>query len=411
MSISSFSWWKGIIARHASSPSLALGILCHSFAIMTTLQPNRIANYPIPGDETGGRLFLFGNPNAQKIIFFCPGYPDDHSCFSPLAARLAKELDAFCGVTCLAGYDDCPEKSWTSFRPQGYTMEEWVQALRTAAKIFRQEATHDKVVFTNIFHDWGSLVGCTFANRVLEEKDPWLSPNQIVYFDILPFQAHKDEPKRPPPEQHSFWRIFIELLYKPPLALAFFLYHRISKYPAILVSRATLRLLEVSGLSPFGRHDWDTIRGRKLDPSRMTYMTFPYYKATVETLQLPCKLYKDILFSFYTASVAMKSMAAFHLPLLDQVPVLFLYGSSKRVPLHDQNVADFLHEHAGKSDSIGVQNAGHWAHLQQPDVCFEAVKKFIEIGWRRCWLIIFLLEQRSVLSSEIRRFYILWNRV
>jgi pimeloyl-ACP methyl ester carboxylesterase len=347
---------------------------------MTTPQPNKILNYPIPGDETGGRLFLFGNPNAQRIIFFCPGYPDDHSSFSPLAARLAKELDAFCGVTCLAGYDDSPEKSWTSFRSEGYTTEEWVQALRTASKIFRQEATHDKVVFTNIFHDWGSLVGCTFANRVLEEKDPLLAPNQIVYFDILPFQAHKDEPNRPPPEQHSGWRIFIETLYRVLFALASCVYHRISKYPGILMYGANLRLLEVLGLSPFYHHDWDTIRSRKLDPSRITYMLFPYQNLVAEMLQLPSNLYKDLLFSFYTASAAMKSFESFHLPLLDQVPVLFLYGSSKRVQLHDQNVADLLRQHAGKSDSVGVQNAGHWAHLQQPDVCFEAVKKFIEIG-------------------------------
>jgi pimeloyl-ACP methyl ester carboxylesterase len=346
---------------------------------MTTPQPNRIVNYPIPGDETGGRLFLFGNPNAHRIIFFCPGYPDDHSSFSPLAARLAKELDTFCGVTCLAGYDDCPEKSWTSFRSEGYTMEEWVQALRTAAKIFRQEATHDKVVFTNIFHDWGSLVGCTFTNRVLEEKDPLLTPNQIVYFDILPFQAHKDEPNRPPPEQHSLRRIFTEMLYRPLCALAFFLYHRISKYPAILFYGAALRLLEMTGLSPLAHQDLDTVRRRKLDPSRIIYMTFPYLNAAVEILQLPSKQYKDIIFSFYTSCVAMKSMETFHLPLLDQVPVLFLYGSSKRAQLHDQNVADFLHQHAGKSDSVGVPNAGHWAHLQQPDVCFEAVKNFIEI--------------------------------
>ena len=258
-------------------------------------------------------------------------------------------------------------------------MEEWVQSVRTAAKTFRQEATHAKVVFTHIFHDWGSVAGCTFANRVLEEKDPLLTPNQIVYFDILPFQAHKDEPKRPLPEQHFFWRKIIEMLYKLFFALAFFCYHRIGKYPGILVYGLSFRLQDVLGLIPLGQHDFDTIKSRKLDPSRMTYMTFPYHNAVVEILQLPSKLYKGIFCSFYTSSVAMKSMETFHLPLLDQVPVLFLYGSSKRVPMHDQNVADFLYQHAGKSDSVGVPDAGHWAHLQQPDVCFEAVKKFIEI--------------------------------
>jgi pimeloyl-ACP methyl ester carboxylesterase len=329
---------------------------------MATLTPDRIIKYPIPGDESGGRLFLFGNPNAQRIIFFCAGYPDDHTAFSPLAARLAKELDAFCGVTCLAGYDNCVDKPWASFRPQGYGFEEWVQALRTAAKTFRQASNcNDKVVFTTIFHDWGSMVGSLYTNRVIEEKDSLLVPDQIVYFDILPFRSHKNEPNRPQPQKHSLGHLVKKNAYRIIFALAFFFYHQLGKHIGILV--AELGMLLLGGI--LTATDIGMVKFRGLSPSRLVYMMFPYQNMVMDIIN--AMVYK-------TPSI----FKGFHLPLLQEIPVLFLYGASKPLQMQDQNVADFLCQHEGRSDSIGVQNAGHWLYLQQPDECFEAVRKFIE---------------------------------
>jgi pimeloyl-ACP methyl ester carboxylesterase len=335
-------------------------------AMTTSSKPDRIVKYRIPGDETGGRLFLFGNPNAQRMIFFCAGYPDDHSAFSPLAARLAKELDAFCGVTCLAGYDDCVEKPWaSSFRPQGYSFEELVQALRTGAKVFRQESTNstdDKVVFTTVFHDWGSVVGSIYTNRVMEEKDSFHVPDQIVYFDILPLRSHKNEPNRPQPQKHSMGHLVKESAYRMVFALAFFFYHHLaSKQIGILIARLGGLLLRFVATAS----DMAMDRFHELSPSRLVYMMFPYQAIIMDISK--SKYYK-------TPSI----LKGFHLPILQEVPVLFLYGASKPLQMHDQNVADFMHQHEGKSDSIGVQNAGHWLYLHQPDECLDAVRKFIE---------------------------------
>jgi pimeloyl-ACP methyl ester carboxylesterase len=329
---------------------------------MATPKPDRIINYPIPGDESGGRLFLFGRSSSQRIIFFCAGYPDDHSAFSPLAARLAKEADAFCGVTCLAGYDDCVEKPWASFRPQGYGFEEWVQALRTAAKTFRQASNcNDKVVFTTIFHDWGSLAGSLYTNRAIEEKDSLLVPDQIIYFDILPSRSHKNEPNRPQPQTHSLGHLVKENAYRITFALAFLLYHQLGKYIGMLVAKLGMLLLGVILTAMDIRMD----RFREMSPLRLVYMMFPYQNMVMDIAK--AMVYK-------TPSI----FKGFHLPLLQEVPVLFLYGASKPLQMHDQNVANFLYQHEGKSDSIGVQNAGHWLYLHQPDECFEAIRKFLD---------------------------------
>jgi pimeloyl-ACP methyl ester carboxylesterase len=144
-------------------------------------------------------------------------------------------------------------------------------------------------------------------------------------------------------------------------ALAFFFYHQLGKHIGILV--AELGMLLLGGI--LTATDIGMVKFRGLSPSRLVYMMFPYQNMVMDIIN--AMVYK-------TPSI----FKGFHLPLLQEIPVLFLYGASKPLQMQDQNVADFLCQHEGRSDSIGVQNAGHWLYLQQPDECFEAVRKFIE---------------------------------
>lgn len=71
----------------------------------------------------------------------------------------------------------------------------------------------------------------------------------------------------------------------------------------------------------------------------------------------------------------------FHLPLLNDTPVMYLYGAEKPLQFHDANVVKYLADQGKKKDNksgvVAVSNAAHWLYLQQPDVCLKAVKDFI----------------------------------
>jgi pimeloyl-ACP methyl ester carboxylesterase len=71
----------------------------------------------------------------------------------------------------------------------------------------------------------------------------------------------------------------------------------------------------------------------------------------------------------------------FHLPLLFETPVLYLYGKDKGLQFHDEAVVKYVEEQGKEKDNksrvVAVSNAAHWLYLQQPGVCFTAVKDFI----------------------------------
>ena len=46
-------------------------------------------------------LYVAGEPDAQRLVLLCAGFPCDHSSFIPLAARLANECGCLVGVSCM----------------------------------------------------------------------------------------------------------------------------------------------------------------------------------------------------------------------------------------------------------------------------------------------------------------------
>jgi pimeloyl-ACP methyl ester carboxylesterase len=320
-----------------------------------------VVYYPIVGDDKGGRLFVFGKSDAPNVVFFCAGYPDDQGSFSALAERLAREANCLCGVACLIGYDG--DKPWTSYRSQGYSFEEMTSSLRTAAKKLRQESTCPKPTFTAVFHDWGSAVGAWYTNQALEEKDSLVAPDQIVYFDVLPVKLHPSAQQLVAATKTP-WETITESAYRIVFAKAFLIQRFISSHLAILYWIVSFMILGVLGIVPKSPLD-DKVMKEKMkliSLSRMIYMAYPYY-------------YMWLLI-FQNESV----LGDFHLPVLEETPVLYLYGACKKIQFHDKKVEAYLQEQAkrgSRNNAIAVKDAAHWLYLQQPDICFDAVKKFI----------------------------------
>jgi hypothetical protein len=149
--------------------------------------PRKIVTYPIGDDPNAGAVFFFGEVDAPNLALCCAGFPDDHECFLPFASRLASEAKCLVGVTCLPGYDDREDHAYTANKPDGYTYDEWVAAIRESVKCVKAESTFQGTTkFTGIFHDWGVLPGSQYTNRILEEGNDDLTPDQLVLFDVLP---------------------------------------------------------------------------------------------------------------------------------------------------------------------------------------------------------------------------------
>ena len=154
------------------------------------MKPTVIQRYPIPHNGEGS-LHLFGPADATQLVIMCPGFPDDHRAFTPLAHRLSQEPSCLVGVICLPGYEYCCDSD-TSMKinraPDGYSFEDWVASLREAVKTLLTYSSKPRssVKLTGVFHDWGVTCGLQYANQLSEEAAKDLTLDQIVILDVLP---------------------------------------------------------------------------------------------------------------------------------------------------------------------------------------------------------------------------------
>lgn len=169
------------------------------------------------------------------------------------------------------------------------------------------------------------------------------------------------------PASKTVLEIVTELSYRIVFAQAFLIQRFLSRHLAILYFIVSFIILGLLGLLPANKLD-DKLMEEKMAKettlSRMIYMAYPYYNMCLSII--------------YENGLGFGSN--FHLPVLGETPVLFLYGASKKLQFHDSNVETYLQEQAKKgnrSNAIAVSDAAHWLYLQQPDVCFDAVEKFI----------------------------------
>ena len=129
----------------------------------------------------------------------------------------------------------------------------------------------------------------------------------------------------------------------------------------------SISFLKTFRLLPTGNLDADTMEERQppLDPSRMVYMAYPYWR-----------LFRSLL----TGNIG--AFSGCTVPLnLSKTPVLYLYGTDKKILFDDEQVREHVRREGkkpgNKSAAIAVDDAGHWLYHHQEDVCIDHVKKFI----------------------------------
>ena len=60
----------------------------------------RVVEHDLLELKDAASLYVAGEPEAQRLVLLCAGFPCDHSSFIPLAARLANECGCLVGVSC-----------------------------------------------------------------------------------------------------------------------------------------------------------------------------------------------------------------------------------------------------------------------------------------------------------------------
>ncbi len=338
--------------------------------------PRKIINYPLPDDAEGGALYIYGKSNSPSIAIFCAGFPDDHENGQIFCSRLANEGNTLVGLMCLPGYDDRPpEKSWDTFHKDGYTFDEMTNAIREAVKVLRKESTYsnnnnnNKAKLIGIFHDWGVVPGTIWTNRTLQDPQSDY-PNEIILFDVLgPVHRNLKHDIPTPHHKQTYWEKFIEIYYRVVFAISFILQRYVSKYIALLWFILGTGIMNVLRIGPTLPIDDQVFKQRHvpLSPFRIFYMAYPYY-------YMFKMFFKNGQFHTFFNEMSIPKD-------LKQTPVLYLYGTEKRIMFHDDGAVKYLQrerrEGRSKSDAIAVENAGHWLYIQQPDLCLKNVIEFM----------------------------------
>ena len=337
---------------------------------MATAVPEQVT-YPIGDEVQGGSIYLIGSPSARNIAIISAGYPDDHECFIPFATKFAEQNDAFVGVTCLPGYHDSTEKPWREYKKNGYTFDEMVNAFREAAKIVESRNIYEKTIgvkprLIGIFHDWGVAPGSMFINRHRQEYPD--RKVEMINFDVLG-SPHPEMEKELIPKiaPFSLYEIYIALGYRSIFAMMHLTQRYLPEKLANVLFIPLILTMQIFRLSPTYKIDAKVFESRKtpLDPLRMMYMAYPYVN----------------MFKAIFTGKSQKVFQDFSLPKdLGKTPVLYMYGTEKRIMFHDHRSVQILKSSKGKSNAIGVENAGHWLYTegQKMEYCLEKVKEFLD---------------------------------
>ena len=343
----------------------------------------KVIEYPIPGNEKGGILHIFGEKTSQKCILYVGGFPDGVEPFTPMAKRLASN-GCCVGVTCFPGFDFGrynANKPGSNYRREGYRFEEVVLAVREAAsQLFgeynKTDGKHFEYTnpsYTLILHDWGTVPGAMYANQVIADKELSISkrtlftdhaPDRIVFLDVLLGPAPNMMDCTKHISRHTTREIVCYMAYRGAAALSF-LSHRVSKPIGAITYLIFGTLVQLTGLSPTRAIDNDMVGARITSFGRLShkiYMMYPYY------------------YMFKALVINKKALAGAHLPTnLDKTPVLFLYGADKNVTFNDRRGMAVLEKQPG-CRVAKVDGAGHWLYCQKPDVVEKEITSFISKG-------------------------------
>lgn len=294
--------------------------------------------YPIPGNEGGGLLKIYGERTAKHVVLYCGGFPDGVEPFLPMARRLAASRGdddddgCFVGVTCFPGFDDesYHRLNFRDFRREGFSFSEVTCCIREAAKqlfleynkktggeegIFTEKDEGNEPQFTVIFHDWGVMPGMMFVNRSIVEGSEFSQrvPDRVVLLDVL-LPAHRSISRFRHLSRHTIHEQIVYLAYRGSAACSFAMMKYISETVGLLTFVFLFVLLKILRLQPTRSIDNDMVKERNINRYHLIYMCYPYYY-----------LFQAILSNI-------KALSFGSLPLdLARTPVLYIYGAEKNV--------------------------------------------------------------------------------
>jgi len=322
------------------------------------MTPKRIL-YPIPGDDEGGELHLFGDACSKNVAIMCAGFPDDQTVMTPLAIKLS-ERGILVGVMCLPGYQyKVGEKTWRDCKKYGYTFDEIVSCIREAVKALKAQSRETNPRLTGIFHDWGAPVGSIWANTC-EEDGSSDAPDELILIDVL--GPHRTMVK----SNVDLFDLLVTIAYRFVNALSFLLGPFLGVF-SMLIGYGIIRLLRIGPLNFHKDLNMINLRIQRNQwiVQHWIYMSYIYYQ-----------MFRD-------AMLDKKLIHYFKFPKdLNKCPLLYLYGTEKRVMFHYPESVEILQlEHKkclNKSNAIGFKG-GHWLYTEDQAFypCLEAISDFI----------------------------------
>jgi pimeloyl-ACP methyl ester carboxylesterase len=326
--------------------------------------------YPLPRSGGSGRVLVYGDPNLSPtgtttttttststttLILFCAGFPDDIRAFQPLAMRLASSSsNIVCGVTCPPGYDSsCVEQ-----QSYDYDLVDMAKCIGLATQALKLHVVvkNGKTKTVGVFHDWGCMAGNICANTYYDFDG-------IVYVDVLPSPPNVTVWTR----GFSFQQTIIWSLYTSLYAVM----HAVQRHiplPWLAALPLTVcgvcdKALRVLGLVPLKEIDYttiaDTYQKDPLSTRQLINMMYPYYH-----------LYKNLLMGRHVIPTASCLSA--------QTPTLFIYGVDKTLQFHTKKDLVWMGQYSKLMKSVAVNGAGHWLHVQKPDVTFAEIDAFLQ---------------------------------
>jgi pimeloyl-ACP methyl ester carboxylesterase len=205
-----------------------------------------------------------------------------------------------------------------------------------------------------------------FINRYREEYPD--RKVEMILFDVLgPPHPEMDTDLIPKIAPSSLYEIYIGVGYRFIFALMHLTQRYMHEKLAKVIFIPLILSMKILRLSPTYKIDAKVFQNRKtpLDRLRMMYMAYPY-------VNMPKAMF---------TGKSQKVFQDFSLPKdLEKTPVLYMYGTEKRIMFHDHRSVQILKSSKGKSNAIGVDNAGHWLQTegQKMEYCLEKVKEFLD---------------------------------